>query len=139
MSLVFSLSKLRRKAPIGVERRLHRRYPIVLEVQYTSNRGRATRLGYGTTLNVSTRGVLFRADDTLPAGTPVELMMNWPFLLEGVCPLKLVMRGRVVRCDWRGVAVRTKDHEFRVAGVVPSHVRVPGEGRRADAFVHQGV
>jgi hypothetical protein len=126
MSPAPALSKLRREEPDGADRRLYRRYPIVLEVQYKSNRGRPARLGYGTTLNVSSRGVLFRADDSLPAGSQVELTMHWPFLLEGVCPLKLVMRGRVVRSDWRGVAVRTKDHELRVAGIASSRIRLPG-------------
>jgi hypothetical protein len=43
-------------------------------------------------------------------------MLSWPFLLEGVCPLKLVMKGRIVRSDLRGVAIQSSYHEFRTAG-----------------------
>jgi hypothetical protein len=74
------------------------------------------RLGLGKTLNVSSGGVLFEANESLPAGSSIELLMQWPFLLEGVCPLKLVIHGSVVRSDNKGVAVRTKQHEFRTAG-----------------------
>ncbi len=114
MSPAPARSSLRNQAPDGAERRRHRRYPIVLEVQYRATRGRAERLGSGTTLDVSSRGVLFRADDSLPAGSYVELALKWPFLLKGVYPLTLVMRGRVVRSDRRGMAVRTRDHELRI-------------------------
>ena len=100
-----------------VDQRLNRRYPITLEVEYKLLcKGRVERLGLGKTLNVSSGGVLFEAKDSLPAGSSVELMMQWPFLLEGVCPLKLVIHGSVVRSDNKGVAIRTKHHEFRTAG-----------------------
>ena len=77
------------------------------------------QLGVGRTLNVSSGGVLFESDDLLPAGGPIELAMNWPFLLEGICSLKLVMRGRIVRCDpnSKAAAVKAKYHEFRTAGL----------------------
>jgi hypothetical protein len=89
----------------------------VLEIEYKLLRkGRVERLGLGKTLNVSSGGVLFEANEPLPAGSSIELLMQWPFLLEGVCPLKLVIQGSVVRSDSNGVAVRTKQHEFRTAG-----------------------
>jgi hypothetical protein len=99
------------------DQRLNRRYPIALEVEYKLLRkGRVERLGLGRSLNISSGGVLFEANEPLPAGSSVEVMMHWPFLLEGVCPLKLVIYGSVVRSDSKGVAVRTKHHEFRTAG-----------------------
>ena len=99
------------------DQRLNRRYPIALEVEYKLLRkGRVERLGLGKTLNVSSGGVLFEANEALPAGTSVELLMHWPFLLEGICPLKLVIQGYVVRSDTQGIAVRSKQHEFRTAG-----------------------
>jgi hypothetical protein len=58
----------------------------------------------------------------LPAGGSIELVMNWPFLLEGVCPLKLVMRGRIVRSDGQRVAIQAEQHEFRTAGMRASRV-----------------
>jgi len=99
------------------DQRVNRRYPIALEVEYKLLRkGRVERLGMGRSLNVSSGGVLFEANEPLPAGGSIEVMMHWPFLLEGVCPLKLVIYGSVVRSDSKGVAVRSKHHEFRTAG-----------------------
>jgi hypothetical protein len=126
MSPAPARSNFRSQAPDGADRRLHRRYPIVLELQYRATRGRAERLGSGTTLDVSSCGVLFRAADSLAVGSYVELALNWPFLLDGLHPLTLVMRGRVVRSDGKGVAVRTRDHELRLAGA-PSRVRAAVE------------
>lgn len=99
------------------DQRLSRRYAITLEIEYKLLRkGRVEQLGLGKTLNVSSGGVLFQATESLPPGSAVEVLLHWPFLLEGVCPLKLVIQGAVVRCDGKGVAVRIKHHEFRTAG-----------------------
>ena len=100
------------------DQRSNGRYPIALELQYKLlNKGRVQSLGSGKTLNISSGGVLFEADHLLPASGPIELALNWPFLLEGVCGLKLVMRGRIVRCNARAIAVKAEFHEFRTAGV----------------------
>jgi hypothetical protein len=96
------------------------RYPIALELQYKLMRGgRVERTGSGRTLNISSGGVLFETDDVIPARGSVELSMKWPFLLEGACGLKLVMRGRIVRHDphAKAAAVRAESHEFRTAGM----------------------
>lgn len=109
-----------------VDQRVTRRYPISLEIEYkVLRKGRVERLGLGRTLNVSSGGVLFQATDELPAGSSVELLMQWPFLLEGVCPLKLVIHGSVVRSDSKGVAIRNKHHEFRTAGARSSRIDPP--------------
>jgi len=110
-----------RKAP---EQRSHRRYPIELDVQYRLlGKGVSDLSGSGKTRNVSSAGVLFEAPGALPAGSMIEVMLSWPFLLEGICPLRLVMRGRIVRNDMRGVAVQSTYHEFRTAGLRTSEHR----------------
>ena len=43
-------------------------------------------------------------------------MLNWPCVLDGACALKLIMKGRVVRIEDRGIAIRISEHEFRTAG-----------------------
>jgi hypothetical protein len=59
-----------------VDQRSNRRYPIVLEIEYKLLRkGRVERLGLGKTLNVSSGGVLFEANEPLPAGSSIELLM----------------------------------------------------------------
>jgi hypothetical protein len=102
---------------VSSEQRSHRRYPIELEVEYRLvAKGQSDQLGAGKTCNISSGGVLFNALGSPPAGSLIELMLSWPFLLEGVCPLKLVMRGHIVRSDVRGVAIQSNYYEFRTAG-----------------------
>ena len=52
----------------------------------------------------------------LPATGSIELAMHWPYLLDGVVTLKLVMSGRIVRSDANAIAVKAEHHEFRTAG-----------------------
>lgn len=108
---------------LASEQRSSQRYPIELEVEYRLlGKGHAGHVGAGKTRNISSAGVLFQAPEAPPAGSSVELMLSWPFLLEGVCPLRLVMRGRIVRSDAQGVAIKSNYHEFRTAGSrLPKH------------------
>jgi PilZ domain-containing protein len=102
------------------DRRVNGRYPITLELQYKLlNKGRVEYLGIGRTLNISSGGVLLATDQLLPPAGFIELAIQWPFLLREVCSLKLVMRGRIVRCDTncKVIAVKADHHEFRTAGV----------------------
>jgi hypothetical protein len=99
------------------DQRAHRRYPISLSVDYKLLcKGRVDHVGSGETLNVSSGGVCFRCAESLPAGGSIELVMNWPFLLGGVCRLKLVMHGRIVRAEGQRIAIQADQHEFRTAG-----------------------
>ena len=101
------------------ERRFHNRYPISLEVEYTLLNGvHIEHLGYGRTVNVSSKGILFEADNALPAGRSIQLAMKWPFLLDGECALRLHVRGIVIRSDTKYAAVQTAHYEFRTVGVV---------------------
>ncbi len=101
------------------EQRARGRYPISLELQYKLLRGsRVAQAGTGRTLNISSGGVLFETEDRLPGRGLVELAMQWPFLLEGVCGLKLVMRGHIVRSAGSPAvtAIRAEFREFRTTG-----------------------
>jgi hypothetical protein len=96
------------------EQRLRVRYPIRLKVEFRLlNGNRVARAGFGKTYNISSGGIFFEAKGSLPADGLIELTMNWPVLLDGVCHLKLVMRGRIVRSDTTGTAVQVTRHEFR--------------------------
>jgi len=100
------------------ERRLHKRFPIALNADYRIlRRGRVGGFGSSRTINIASRGVLLEADDSLAVGSPIELLVNWPLRLEGVCPLKLVLSGRVIRSDIHGVAIEARRYEFRTAGI----------------------
>lgn len=93
------------------EQRLHRRYAIVLGLQYRLRKNHLIS-GPGKTVNLSTGGVLFQTRDLLPASGEIDLVIDWPFLLQNTCPLRLVERGTIVRSDEHGIAVRVLSHEF---------------------------
>jgi len=102
------------------ERRSKGRYPIELELEYKLlKRGRVEWAGVGRTLNISSSGVLVETDRSLLPGALVELSVKWPFLLRGMCALKLVLRGRIVRChaNSKAAAIKAESREFRTAGV----------------------
>ena len=105
------------KELIGGERRNSRRYELELNLRFSYKlRGGEVRHGHGVTVDVSRRGVLFLADQAPPNGAAVELRMEWPFLLQGVCGLEVIMKGRVLRTTERGTAVTTHGYEFRTCG-----------------------
>lgn len=100
---------------VSVDLRANRRYPIRLEVEYKLLSEPLT--GFGVTLNVSSGGILFETENRLPDYGSIEMSLKWPFLLDGGCALKLVMRGRIVRSDETSTAVKITQHEFRTAGL----------------------
>ena len=50
-------------------------------------------------------------------GKTVEVAVSWPEKLNGNCSLKLVTRGRVVRCGLGVAAIVIKGYEFRTTGM----------------------
>jgi len=109
----------------GTDRRRTSRFPIVQELRYRLLGGRgAPQWGTGKTLDISSNGILFAAETPLPQGRRVELAVSWPAQLNGKCPLKLVARGKVVRCRGNDVAVEIDKYEFRTqgrAGLLPQN------------------
>ena len=94
------------------ERRNSRRYPIEHQVHYSVRDPRIELVGTGTTVNMSSRGVLFTTDRPLSAGNPLTVEVKWPVLLDNTQPLKLVTRGKVVWCDSSRAAVEFDNWEF---------------------------
>src|SRR5438045_8840638 len=92
------------------ERRLSHRYPVCMEVGYCLLR--AQRGHSGWTLNMSSSCICFSTSELLLPGELVEVAVGWPILLDGVCPLNLIITGRVVRSDEGQAAIRTDRHEF---------------------------
>jgi hypothetical protein len=96
------------------ERRGNSRFPIQQYVHYRILGARSDPAsGTGQTLNISSSGILFKADSLLVPGKHLELSINWPAQLDGKCPLKLVARGWVKRCHGSQVAVEIEKYEFR--------------------------
>ena len=99
------------------ERRTKRRFHIDQEVRYKMLYGqRIAETGVGRTMNISSGGVWFSTENMLTSGMPVELSMNWPVLLNDICPMKLMIYGCVVRSNEKGAAVAIERYEFRTQG-----------------------
>lgn len=112
----------RRGDVLMFERRSRQRFPLALAVEYRML-GKAERFGSGQTRNISSTGLLFEIAEPQPLSGSIELMVSWPCLLDGMCALKLVMRGRIVRSEGIGIAIQSKQHEFRTAGPVIRHLK----------------
>ena len=110
----------------AVERRTSPRFPLGQPVSFRildANRARNTCTG--TTIDMSSAGVLFETEEQLDQGKRLELCVYGPVTLEGGCPLKLVAVGRVVRTDGGRVAMRIEKYEFRTRGSGALPVNAP--------------
>ena len=92
------------------------RYGLSMELCYSYRRYGLTWFGKGRTTDLSDEAVRFENDGKLPKGVEVELRIAWPFRLQSVCPLELVVRGPVVRSGADGAVLKMKSYEFRTCG-----------------------
>ncbi len=83
--------------------------------------------GTGRTTDVSRGGVRFTADAPVPDGVDAELHIAWPFLLQDVIPLRLVMPGKILKTDQRGTVLRARSYAFRTYGPQGFHDPVPSQ------------
>ena len=99
------------------ERRGKRRFRIEQDVRYRLLYGhRIAETGVGRTVDISSNGVWMSTQTQLNPGLPVELSINWPALLNDVCPMKLMIYGCIVRSTPTGAAVAIERYEFRTQG-----------------------
>ena len=91
----------------AAERRLSRRYKIRLPIQFRVSEGRTiSRWRRGRTCDVSTRGIVFRSGQPVPAHAQVEMIVDWPSKRDDLYPITLRAAGHVVRSEGRKIAVR---------------------------------
>jgi hypothetical protein len=120
--------------PNLVERRSDRRYDLSLELRWKLiRRRRVLDTGTGTTLDVSSGGILFQTDRPIPNGGSLEVSISWPARLHNVAPMQLVVSGRVVRGGGGKAAIRMIQHEFRTSR--HSADNLTGTGRKAPITV----
>jgi len=99
---------------ISGDRRVDRRYDLKLELRWKLiRRQRLLDSGSGTSVDLSSGGILFDAGRPLPPGLNVELSISWPVLLHNTAPLQLIVSGRIMRTSGTRAAVQMAQHEFR--------------------------
>ena len=102
--------------PKHVERRSDRRYGLSLELRWKLiRRRRVLATGIGTTVDLSSGGILFQTDRPVPNGGNLEVSIAWPARLHNIAPMQLVVSGRVVRGGGGKAAIRVIQHEFRTS------------------------
>ena len=96
------------------ERRSSPRFAVDLQLRYTVKRRGAVQVaGYGQTINVSSSGLYFRAEDVISVGQTVVAAVDWPAQLERNIPLQLMIYGVVVRTDGPAAAIAIERYEFK--------------------------
>ena len=99
------------------DRRRSTRFKHELELEFTySNAQGMTRVGHGVTCDLARESIRFKCDDQLASGAEVELRIAWPFLLQGKCPLELIVTGPVIGTTERGTVMNLRTYEFRTCG-----------------------
>ena len=95
------------------ERRLRARYPVRLTARYRSLDHGQKLAGVGLTVNVSSNSLLVTCQHKVEFGTRLEVLINWPSLLESTFPLHLVATGRVIRSEGLTFALAFGQYQFR--------------------------
>jgi len=100
------------------DRRSHNRLAIDREVRYRvfGSKKKISHTGLGKMLDISSAGALFTTEGSVPPDAPIEVAVSWPARLDNVTPLKLVLRGRVVRSGESQTAMSIEQYEFRTLG-----------------------
>jgi hypothetical protein len=101
------------------ERRQACRYPIEMVLEYRlMGRGALIGAGQGRTVDISSSGILFEAERTLPPQRIIHLSIDWPACRDSTGAMVLHATGRTVRRRGRRTAVLMERHEFRMRNEV---------------------
>lgn len=99
------------------DRRRARRYECELELRFEWRDGDTVlQAGHGITGDLSNEGLRFHCEEQLPLGATVVVHITWPFLLQNVCPLELILHGSVRAVTSRGTILAARRYEFRTCG-----------------------
>lgn len=93
-------------------RRKHERFPFTAQAEYVVAGNRAM----ATTRDISSGGVFLKTDEILRLGESIQVLIDWPVLLDQRCRLRLVVFGRILRSNGSGTAVGITRYEFRIRG-----------------------
>ena len=98
----------------SADRRNKSRFALRREMRYKLLDGaNVIGSGSGSTLDISSKGAAFTAEEHLKPGTAIEISVAWPALLDGNCAIRLVAYGHVVRSTARTAACSIRKFEFR--------------------------
>jgi hypothetical protein len=96
------------------DRRRSQRFPLQLAVRYRSiGSPFGSEWTLGESVNISSSGLLLTTPEAATPGQKVEAFIAWPVFLDNRIPLKLVIKGRIVRSSGDLAAMCFDTYEFR--------------------------
>jgi hypothetical protein len=102
---------------INGDRRDDHRYAVELDLEYRiTGPGSHGECGLGKTIDIGRGGICYEGQHHLRAGDMAELLVDWPFLLQNRCPLRLILSGKVIWSDEGRCAVSISRYEFQTCG-----------------------
>jgi hypothetical protein len=109
------------------DRRCDQRHEIALNLRYRSlQEGKPPSTGVGTSMNIGRGGICFKAECEFVPGALLELVLEWPFLLQNRCQLELVIEGRVAWSEGGRTGLVMSHYEFRTRGARSfAHPKMP--------------
>jgi hypothetical protein len=106
------------------ERRVKTRYNMALELSYCVLGGtRSGEAGKGRTVDVSSAALRFAADRPLAPGLGMEIVLDWPTLLDGRIPLQLIANGLAIRTQGSETVVKIERYVFKTRKTRPSDMQ----------------
>jgi hypothetical protein len=102
---------------ISGDRRANHRYQCAMNLRFErTNPTGEVQIGYGVTADLSREALRFSADEAVEVGTELVTHLDWPFLLQNICRLELILTGSVQAVTRRGVILKIRSYEFRTCG-----------------------
>lgn len=110
---------------LGQDRRKSARFALGLAVKCRFADQRPDRTLLGEVVNISSKGLLFRANEEVPlSGRKITAFIEWPAHLNNRVNLQLVIEGHVVRQTRDGTAIGIERYEFRTRGAAKAAVGI---------------
>jgi PilZ domain len=111
------------------ERRTHARYPVKLALRFLIRSGKFVSVcGEGTSINISSTGMLFRTSKRLNRGETVIAAVEWPRTTDGK-PTVLLFHGHVVWIKGSKVGISISHYGF-LSEEIPNITDLEGLDRR---------
>lgn len=102
---------------MGYANRLEeRRQPVEMDLRFSYRRNGVVYSGTGLARRLTSVDVRIESDQHLPVSGDIQVRIKWPFLLQSVCPLELVIEGSLVENDGEQSVVLINSYEFRTWG-----------------------
>jgi len=103
-------------------------YPIQLKLRYKATSKLGPVCGFGLTMMMSSRDIIFAPADGLNPGMSAEIALAWPFLLDSRVHLQLVLATTITGSQDSVAEARILAYHFRVRGPAEAEQRAEAAG-----------